>query len=116
MCRRQRGEAAGRREARMLTVAIRLMLVVVLAGCAAASCRVIATDPGPRAGTPGAGAPLPVLLSAEMALFHVGRETFRERADVARGLGPRFNLDSCAGCHGHPAIGGTSPAVNPQVA
>ena len=32
------------------------------------------------------------------------------------GLGPRFNLDSCGGCHAAPAIGGTSPAVNPQVA
>ena len=32
-----------------------------------------------------------------------------------RGLGPRFNLDSCAGCHTQPDIGGTSPFVNPQV-
>jgi CxxC motif-containing protein (DUF1111 family) len=31
-------------------------------------------------------------------------------------LGPRFNLDGCAGCHSQPAIGGSSPAVNPQVA
>src|SRR5438874_10616260 len=27
-----------------------------------------------------------------------------------------MNLDGCAGCHLHPAVGGTSPAVNPQVA
>jgi CxxC motif-containing protein (DUF1111 family) len=32
------------------------------------------------------------------------------------GLGPRFNLDSCAGCHSQPGVGGTSPALNPQVA
>jgi hypothetical protein len=32
------------------------------------------------------------------------------------GLGPRMNLDSCAGCHSQPAVGGTSPSVNPQVA
>jgi CxxC motif-containing protein (DUF1111 family) len=32
------------------------------------------------------------------------------------GLGPRFNLDSCAGCHVHPEIGGSSPALNPQIA
>src|SRR5262249_37576519 len=31
-------------------------------------------------------------------------------------LGPRMNLDSCGGCHVHPAVGGSSPAVNPQVA
>jgi hypothetical protein len=28
------------------------------------------------------------------------------------GLGPRFNLDSCAGSHAHPAAGGSSPAIN----
>jgi hypothetical protein len=27
-----------------------------------------------------------------------------------------MNLDSCSGCHSQPATGGTSPAVNPQVA
>jgi CxxC motif-containing protein (DUF1111 family) len=27
-----------------------------------------------------------------------------------------MNLDSCAGCHMQPAVGGSSPAVNPQVA
>jgi CxxC motif-containing protein (DUF1111 family) len=31
-------------------------------------------------------------------------------------MGPRMNLDSCVGCHSQPATGGTSPAVNPQVA
>ena len=31
------------------------------------------------------------------------------------GLGPRMNLDGCGGCHAQPAVGGTSPAVNPQV-
>ena len=32
------------------------------------------------------------------------------------GLGPRFNGMSCSGCHAQPAIGGTSPANNPQIA
>jgi CxxC motif-containing protein (DUF1111 family) len=31
------------------------------------------------------------------------------------GLGPRFNLDGCAGCHAFPAAGGSSPPNNPQV-
>jgi CxxC motif-containing protein (DUF1111 family) len=35
---------------------------------------------------------------------------------VSLGLGPRFNLDSCAGCHAQPAVGGTSPSTNPQIA
>ena len=32
------------------------------------------------------------------------------------GLGPRFNEISCANCHAQPAVGGSSPATNPQVA
>jgi CxxC motif-containing protein (DUF1111 family) len=100
----------------MLKTAIRVMIAVLLAGCATATSRVPAKDPGPRPGSPGAGTPLPGSSAAEMALFLTGRNAFRERTDVARGLGPRFNLDSCAGCHAHPATGGTSPAVNPQVA
>lgn len=35
---------------------------------------------------------------------------------MASGLGPRFNLDSCGGCHAFPAVGGSSPANNPQFA
>jgi CxxC motif-containing protein (DUF1111 family) len=35
---------------------------------------------------------------------------------VPEGLGPRFNLDSCAGCHAFPDVGGSSPKINPQVA
>jgi len=35
---------------------------------------------------------------------------------VDEGLGPTMNLDSCAGCHAQPATGGTSPALNPQIA
>jgi CxxC motif-containing protein (DUF1111 family) len=100
----------------MFKVAFRVMIATLLAGCAAATSRVPARDPGPRLERPRAGAPLPGLTAAEMALFLAGRESFLERVDVPRGLGPRFNLDSCAGCHSHPAIGGTSPAVNPQIA
>jgi CxxC motif-containing protein (DUF1111 family) len=107
---------AGRKETRMVRVAIRLMLAVVLAGCATAASRVVAHDPGPRFESAAVGEALPGLAAGEMAFFLAGRETFRERADVARGLGPRFNLDSCAGCHNHPAVGGTSPLVNPQIA
>lgn len=62
------------------------------------------------------------LSSLEQQIFGVGREAFQEVAsvqgtlpDTEAGLGPRFNLDSCAGCHAHPDVGGSSPAVNPQV-
>src|SRR6266700_3256157 len=33
-----------------------------------------------------------------------------------KGLGPAFNANSCFTCHSQPAIGGTSPAKNPQLA
>jgi len=35
--------------------------------------------------------------------------------DTEEGLGPRFNSNSCVSCHSHPAMGGSSPATNPQV-
>jgi CxxC motif-containing protein (DUF1111 family) len=43
-----------------------------------------------------------------------GIPQFSQVEGVADGLGPRFNLDSCGGCHASPALGGSSPAVNPQ--
>jgi CxxC motif-containing protein (DUF1111 family) len=47
-------------------------------------------------------------------MFNTSKGLFQEVDGTAEGLGPRFNLDSCAGCHSQPAIGGTSPAANPQ--
>jgi CxxC motif-containing protein (DUF1111 family) len=72
-------------------------------------------DPGVRGGPAGAGGPIPGLTTSESFFFGLGLEAFAEVAAVANGLGPRFNLDSCAGCHVQPAIGGTSPFKNPQV-
>jgi CxxC motif-containing protein (DUF1111 family) len=73
-------------------------------------------DPGPRVAAPGAGGALLGLSEYESGLFDLGADEFAEVETVADGLGPRFNLDSCAGCHAHPGMGGSSPAVNPQVA
>src|SRR5262245_41151724 len=75
-----------------------------------------ARDPGVRGGAPGAGGHLDGLSGTEVAFFELGKEDFSEAEDVGDGLGPRMNLDGCAGCHSQPAIGGSSPAVNPQVA
>jgi CxxC motif-containing protein (DUF1111 family) len=74
------------------------------------------TDPGVRGGDPGAGGPLPGLNDLERGYFDVAKDVFQEVDAVPDGLGPRFNLDSCSGCHSQPSIGGTSPATNPQVA
>ena len=58
----------------------------------------------------------------QLAAFLDGQATFNEVDSVtgsltgSSGLGPRFNMDSCGGCHAFPATGGSSPRVNPQVA
>ena len=75
-----------------------------------------ARDPGVRGGAPGAGGMLPGLTAGQQAFFVAGQEEFAEVEKIGEGLGPRFNLDSCQGCHVQPAVGGTSPAVNPQLA
>ena len=73
------------------------------------------TDPGPRGGAPGAGTPIAGLAAGEKDFFvNVATPTFNETESVSKGLGPRFNLDSCAGCHVQPAVGGSSPGTNPQ--
>ena len=81
-----------------------------------------AKDPGVRPNPAGAGLPLRDLTLNQKLYFDAGLEAFSEVdsvqgtiANTEAGLGPTFNLDSCAGCHAHPAIGGTSPFVNPQI-
>jgi CxxC motif-containing protein (DUF1111 family) len=74
-------------------------------------------DPGPRGGPPGAGGAIPGLSPPELAFFTAATDVFNEvEAVTPNGLGPRFNLDSCGGCHAFPQAGGSSPATNPQVA
>jgi CxxC motif-containing protein (DUF1111 family) len=47
----------------------------------------------------------------DQALFDHDRVTFEERDDVSRGLGPTYNAQSCAECHGSPVVGGISQVV-----
>jgi CxxC motif-containing protein (DUF1111 family) len=75
-----------------------------------------ARDPGMRFGPADAGAPIAGLTANELRFFELGKEDFEEAEEVDEGLGPTMNLDGCGGCHSQPATGGTSPAVNPQVA
>jgi CxxC motif-containing protein (DUF1111 family) len=72
-------------------------------------------DPGARGGSPGAGGPLPGLSQNELNFFNAAKNIFSEVETVPTGLGPRFNLDSCSGCHAQPSVGGSSPTTNPQV-
>jgi CxxC motif-containing protein (DUF1111 family) len=108
---------------RRARVAFLLVLLTALVPMGVPKADVVATDPGPRDGAAGAGGPLPGLGTAALQLFLAGQEAIQEIdsvqgtiADTGFGLGPRFNMDSCGGCHPHPAPGGTSPPVNPQVA
>jgi hypothetical protein len=95
----------------LLTVVILLFSVLPQSLHAKSTVR----DPGVRRGDAGAGGPIDGLSPSEQAFFEAGKEDFEEAEGVGDGLGPRFNLDGCAGCHVQPAVGGTSPAVNPQV-
>jgi CxxC motif-containing protein (DUF1111 family) len=79
---------------------------------------------GPGPGPGGGPRPLQGLNQNEMNAFNDGLASFREIDSVkgtqpganGTGLGPRFNGNSCAMCHAHPTMGGSSPAVNPQIA
>lgn len=77
---------------------------------------------GPRGGPAAAGEPLPGLSPQDSKLFDEGLREFVELQSVAGdavvpdtepGLGPRFNANACSACHSHPAVGGSSPALNP---
>jgi CxxC motif-containing protein (DUF1111 family) len=85
------------------------------------------TDPGPRGGAAGAGGPLSSVASNSptniLNFFNDGQARFQQLSSVKGklsgekgvGLGPRYNSRSCAECHAQPAVGGTSPSLNPEV-
>jgi CxxC motif-containing protein (DUF1111 family) len=76
------------------------------------------TDPGVRSTTGvNSGQPLASVSANanDLAFFQTGLSQFNEHQTVTGnnvGLGPRFNLDGCGGCHSQPAIGGSSPSAN----
>jgi CxxC motif-containing protein (DUF1111 family) len=88
------------------------------------------SDPGVRQGpingqpgaTPTSPAPLPSVNDemprGVLEFFQNGLARFQTSETVANsnnvGLGPRFNLDSCSGCHAQPAVGGSSAFTNPE--
>ena len=104
-------------------LSITLLVLALLLFGAAVSLRAdfFAVDPGVRGDPAGAGGAIDGLSDSEKAFFEAGLEAFKEIQDVQGddpGLGPRFNLDSCAGCHAQPAVGGSSQFTNnthPQI-
>jgi len=107
---------------RQLKVLI-ILLPLVITSVTRGGTQTVATDPGVRGGPAGVGAPLAGLTDNQTAYFNAGLNDFMELqsvlgsiADTGVGLGPRFNGESCGQCHAQPAVGGTSPSANPQVA
>jgi CxxC motif-containing protein (DUF1111 family) len=79
-------------------------------------------DPGVRSGPSDAGGPIKGLSEGEQRQFWASWQRFKEVYSVSgsietgAGLGPRFNGNSCAGCHAQPAAGGSSSGPSsPQV-
>ena len=101
---------------RNISVLTLTLAALFLAGTAFAQ----VNDPGVRTSTGvNAGQPLASVQAnaSDLAFFNSGLSQFNEHQTVTGdnpGLGPRFNLDSCGGCHSQPAAGGSSPSVNPQ--
>lgn len=109
----------------------------VFAGVTVAASQRGPHDPGPRPGSPGAGAVsavataadgltgfYPSLNATEQAAYANGIAQFVEEEGVPDqppgtgngGLGPGFNSTSCGSCHAQPAILGSSPGPgSPQV-
>src|ERR1700683_3800181 len=82
-----------------------------------------AQDPGVRQGPAGRGLRRSVLTSTYQQFYTASLSRFMEVDSVSgkitgesgSGLGPRFNGNSCAGCHAQPTVGGSSPAQNGQI-
>ena len=115
-----RNSAGGGKRRRRLAVVLGLVLapvVVAQVTTAPVSPNNAPVDPGVRGGAPGAGKPFATgLTPGDLAFFNnIGTPTFAEVEAVQDGLGPRFNFNSCGGCHVFPALGGSSPLTNPQV-
>jgi CxxC motif-containing protein (DUF1111 family) len=95
---------------------IKLASVLTLAVLFFAGTALAQTDPGVRSITGvNAGQPFASVAASpnDLAFFQTGFAQFNEHQTVTGdnpGLGPRFNLDTCGGCHSQPAPGGTSPA------
>ena len=120
-----------------LLVSMSILVLVLLPELLSQAQSPTPTDPGVRPTTVGsdtAGKPFPdtnkggPLTNDQNAFWKAGQTQFEQFLSVTGtaldpkgnptglGLGPRFNAESCASCHVQPAVGGTSPFVNPQVA
>ena len=106
------GEAARARDAYLALAARRGQLVAFLESLGGRDQK----TPGllaPNSPVPAVGdyaGPLAALQGDDEARFVRGRELFDRDVEIASGLGPSFNGDSCRACHFEPTIGGAGPA------
>src|SRR5262249_15060605 len=99
-----------------------LLLLFAFAGLSVG--QFAAKDPGVRNDPPAAGGPRDGLQASYSQFYYSAKNRFSvvdsvtgtQSGSGGGGLGPRFNGTSCAGCHIQPAVGGSSPAENPQIA
>jgi len=114
----------------LIAAAVRRLVPAGLLALGIAGPILAQTDPGVRGGAingqTGATATSPLPLASVTAntpqgiseFFQNGLDRFQEVDVVSgganNGLGPRFNFNSCSGCHAQPTIGGSSPATNPE--
>ena len=130
------GTGFKRISARLPATGALLLAPAVLLALAISAPLAAQTDPGVRPGAvngqPGATATSPLAVSSATAsanapqgtpagaveFFANGLGRFQEVESVSgganNGLGPRFNFNSCSGCHAQPTIGGSGAATNPQ--
>jgi CxxC motif-containing protein (DUF1111 family) len=127
MSRRSLHEANRELASSLLYVAVYTCVVIVLSSPTprvGATTVHAASDPGPRIGDAGIGAPLPSLTVEQLKYFQDGLARFIAFDSVggtipgatSSGLGPTYNATSCGSCHAQPTVGGTSPNSNPQIA
>jgi cytochrome c peroxidase len=105
---------------RFLLIAAAVLALAPLALVVVVRAQSHAQDPGVRGGPAGAGNPFSGLTTGQQAVVGTIQATFTEINSVTGGnqghggtgnlgLGPRFDLNSCSGCHAQPATGGSAP-------
>src|SRR5712671_71372 len=114
----------GRRRSDVKSRTIWIASLIVAVACSALA----QLDPGVRTSGPIPGATYSSGTANNptgiLNFFNNGQGRFVEIDSVSGtisgeagfGLGPRFNSRGCAACHAQPAVGGSSPSTNPQIA
>ncbi len=118
----QRGRGVSRLAAsRFLLTAAAVMALAPWALVMAVRAQSQAQDPGVRGGPADAGSFFSNLTTDQKDVEGTITSTFTEINSVTgtgnggtgnSGLGPRFNFNSCNGCHAQPAVGGAAPFTN----